>query len=166
MQSVHFLIMIEVKITEIIYRKPNFNDIETIFNLINDYASEGIMLSKSRSTLYETIREMIIAVDGDEVVGVGALHVTWNELAEVRSMAVNKNYTHHGIGAEIVKRLIDEGKSFGVKKYFTLTYKPGFFQTLGFKTITKDELPHKIWRECIDCPKFPNCDEIAMELVI
>lgn len=135
--------------------------------MINDYANEGIMLSKSRSTLYETIREMIVAVDEeDKVVGVGALHVTWNELAEVRSMAVNKEFVRHGLGAEIVKRLIDEGKSFGVKKFFTLTYKPGFFQTLGFKTITKDELPHKIWRECIGCPKFPNCDEIAMELEI
>ena len=151
--------------SEFIYRKPNFGDIEDIFNLINDYAAEGVMLSKSRSTLYETIREMIVAVDeNDKVVGVGALHVTWNEMAEVRSMAVSRDFTRHGIGAEIVKRLIEEGKSFGVKQFFTLTYKPGFFQTLGFHTVTKDELPHKIWRECIDCPKFPNCDEIAMVL--
>ena len=151
--------------SDFLYRKPNFGDIEDIFNLINDYAAEGVMLPKSRSTLYETIREMIVAVDeNDKVIGVGALHVTWNELGEVRSMAVHRDYTRHGIGAEIVKRLIEEGKSFGVKKYFTLTYKPGFFQTLGFHTITKDELPHKIWRECIDCPKFPNCDEIAMIL--
>lgn len=150
---------------DIFYRKPNFDDIEEIFNLINDYAAEGVMLPKSRSTLYETIREIIVAVDEEnKVVGVGALHVVWNELAEVRSMAVNREYTRHGIGAEIVKRLIEEGKTFGVKKFFTLTYKPGFFQTLGFHTITKDELPHKIWRECIDCPKFPNCDEIAMIL--
>ena len=151
--------------SDIVYRKPNFDDIEEIFNLINDYATEGVMLPKSRSTLYETIREIIVAVDEEnKVIGVGALHVVWNELAEVRSMAVNREYTRHGIGAEIVKRLIDEGKTFGVKKFFTLTYKPGFFQTLGFHTITKDELPHKIWRECIDCPKFPNCDEIAMIL--
>ena len=152
--------MIEIK-----YRKPNFDDIETIFSLINDYAAEGIMLAKSRSTLYETIRDMVVAVDDeDKVVGVGALHVTWNELAEVRSMAVSRDFTRRGIGAEIVKRLLEEGRSFGVKQFFTLTYKPGFFQTLGFRTITKDELPHKIWRECIDCPKFPNCDEIAMIL--
>ena len=147
------------------YRKPNFGDIEDIFTLINDYAAEGIMLSKSRSVLYETIREMIVAVDdNDKVVGVGGLHVTWNEMAEIRSMAVSRDHSRQGIGSEIVKRLIDEGKSFGVKQFFTLTYKPGFFQTLGFRTITKDELPHKIWRECIDCPKFPNCDEIAMIL--
>lgn len=149
--------------SDIIYRKPTFDDIETIFKLINDYAAEGVMLSKSRSILYETIREMIVAVEDGKVIGVGALHVTWNELAEVRSMAVDRDHTRRGIGGAIVRRLIDEGKAFGVKKFFTLTYKPGFFQTLGFRTITKDELPHKIWRECIDCPKFPNCDEIAME---
>lgn len=149
---------------DIIYRKPVFDDIETIFKLINDYAAEGVMLSKSRSILYETIREMIVAVEDGKVIGVGALHVTWNELAEVRSMAVDRDHTRRGIGGAIVRRLIDEGKAFGVKKFFTLTYKPGFFQTLGFRTITKDELPHKIWRECIDCPKFPNCDEIAMLL--
>lgn len=151
--------------TNILYRKPNFDDIEDIFKLINDYAAEGVMLPKSRSTLYETIRDMVVAVDEDnKVVGVGALHVTWNEMAEVRSMAVNRDFTRRGIGAEIVKRLLDEGRSFGVKKFFTLTYKPGFFQTLGFHTVTKEELPHKIWRECIECPKFPNCDEIAMIL--
>ena len=151
--------------TNILYRKPNFDDIEDIFKLINDYAAEGVMLPKSRSTLYETIRDMVVAVDEDDkVVGVGALHVTWNEMAEVRSMAVNRDFTRRGIGAEIVKRLLDEGRSFGVKKFFTLTYKPGFFQTLGFHTVTKEELPHKIWRECIECPKFPNCDEIAMIL--
>ena len=149
---------------DIIYRKPVFDDIETIFKLINDYAAEGVMLSKSRSILYETIREMIVAVEDGKVIGVGALHVTWNELAEVRSMAVDRDHTRRGIGGAIVRRLIDEGRAFGVKKFFTLTYKPGFFQTLGFRTITKDELPHKIWRECIDCPKFPNCDEIAMLL--
>ena len=151
--------------TNILYRKPNFDDIEDIFKLINDYAAEGVMLPKSRSTLYETIRDMVVAVDEDDkVVGVGALHVTWNEMAEVRSMAVNRDFTRRGIGAEIVKRLLGEGRSFGVKKFFTLTYKPGFFQTLGFHTVTKEELPHKIWRECIECPKFPNCDEIAMIL--
>ncbi len=150
---------------EIIYRKPTFGDIEEIFGLINGYADEGIMLARSRSVLYETIREMVVAVEGGKVIGVGALHVMWNELAEVRSMAVDREHTRRGIGGQIVRRLIDEGRAFGVKKFFTLTYKPKFFQTLGFRTITKEELPHKIWRECIDCPKFPNCDEIAMEFI-
>lgn len=146
-----------------IYRKAKFDDIEAIFNLVNDYASQGIMLQRSRNSLYETLRDMVVAVTDDgEVVGVGGLHIIWDRLAEVRTMAVSPKMTRHGIGAEIVKRLIDEGTELGVEKFFTLTYKPGFFQTLGFETITKEELPHKVWKECIDCPKFPNCDEIAM----
>lgn len=146
-----------------IYRKAKFDDIEAIFNLVSNYASQGIMLQRSRNSLYETLRDMIVAVSDDgEVVGVGGLHIIWDRLAEVRTMAVSPKMTRHGIGAEIVKRLIAEGTELGVEKFFTLTYKPGFFQTLGFETITKEELPHKVWKECIDCPKFPNCDEIAM----
>ncbi len=148
-----------------IYRKPTFADIEDIFHLVNGYADDGVMLARSRNTLYETIRDMIIAVDdGGHVVGVGGLHVIWDELAEVRTMAVSPAMTRQGIGAEIVKRLLEEGRALGVKQFITLTYKPGFFQTLGFRIIQKEQLPHKIWKECIDCPKFPNCDEIAMVL--
>lgn len=145
------------------YRKATFKDIEAIYQLVTDYATDGVMLARSRNTLYETLRDMIVAEDEQGVlVGVGGLHIIWDRLAEVRTMAVSPRMTRQGIGAEIVKRLIAEGKQLGVEKFFTLTYKPGFFQTLGFRTITKEELPHKVWKECIDCPKFPNCDEIAM----
>jgi len=146
----------------LIYRKPTFDDIEAIYELVNSYAEEGVMLARSRNTLYETLRDMIVAEDNGKIVGVGGLHIIWDRLAEVRTMAVNREMTHHGIGAEIVRRLIAEGRGIGVEKFFTLTYKPGFFQTLGFNIITKDELPHKVWKDCIECPKFPNCDEIAM----
>ena len=145
------------------YRKATFKDVEAIFDLVDDYASDGVMLARSRNTLYETLRDMIVAeTDAGEVVGVGGLHVIWDRMGEVRTMAVSKKMTRRGIGAEIVKRLIKEGEVLGIEKFFTLTYKPGFFQTLGFETITKEELPHKVWKDCIECPKFPNCDEIAM----
>lgn len=147
----------------ITYRKANFGDVEDIYNLVMAYANDGIMLARSRNTLYETLRDMIVAADGaGKVIGVGSLHIIWAELAEVRTMAVDPSATRQGIGAAIVRRLLDEGRELGVKKFFTLTYKPGFFQTLGFKTITKNELPHKVWKDCIECPKFPDCDEIAM----
>ena len=81
-------------------------------------------------------------------------------------MAVSPAAARQGIGSEIVRRLTDEGIGLGVKKLFTLTYKPGFFKTLGFSVITKEELPHKVWKDCIECPKFPNCDEIAMIKVL
>ena len=145
-----------------IYRKPTFADVESVYDLVMNYANEGIMLARSRNTLYETLRDMIVAEEDGKLVGVGALHITWDALAEVRSMAVAPEYTRQGIGAQIVTRLLEEGRAIGVKKFFTLTYKPGFFQKLGFVTVSKSHLPQKIWKECIDCPKFPDCDEIAM----
>ena len=145
------------------YRKATFQDVEAIFELVNAYAAEGVMLARSRNMLYETLRDMVVALtDEGKLVGVGGLHVIWDRLAEIRTLAVAPDMARQGIGAEIVRRLIEEGDALGVEKYFTLTYKPGFFQTVGFQTITKEELPHKVWKECIDCPKFPNCDEIAM----
>lgn len=148
------------------YRKATFADTDEIHELIAGYAAQGVMLPKPHSTLYETLREFVVAeeVDTKKIVGVGALHLTWNELAEVRSMAVDKNFSRRGIGSSIVKKLLEEGRAFGVKKFFTLTYRPEFFKSLGFATTTKESLPHKIWKDCMDCPKFPNCDEIAMTL--
>lgn len=150
----------------IYYRKATFADVDEIHDLIAFYAAQGVMLPKPHSTLYEALREFVVAedVDSKKIVGVGALHLTWNELAEVRSMAVHENFSRRGIGSSIVKKLLEEGRTLGVKNFFTLTYRPEFFKSLGFTTTTKESLPHKIWKECIDCPKFPNCDEIAMTL--
>ncbi len=146
-----------------IYRKAKFEDVEAIYELVADYAGQGVMLARSRNTLYETLRDMVVAVDEDgSIAGVGGLHIIWDRLAEVRTMAVSPDKRRRGIGAEIVRRLIEDGDALGIEKYFTLTYQPEFFKSLGFEVINKEELPHKVWKECIDCPKFPNCDEIAM----
>ena len=148
-----------------VYRKPTFADVDEIYNLIAGYAAQGVMLPKPHNVLYETLREFVVAQDeSKKIVGVGALHLTWNELAEVRSMAVHPDFSRQGIGSAIVKKLLKEGRAVGVKKFFTLTYRPEFFKSLGFELTTKESLPHKIWKECIECPKFPNCDEIAMTL--
>ena len=148
------------------YRKATFADVDEIYDLIAGYAAQGVMLPKPHSVLYETLREFVVAeeVETKEIVGVGALHLTWNELAEVRSMAVHADFSRQGIGSSIVKKLLEEGRAVGVKKFFTLTYRPEFFKSLGFQLTTKESLPHKIWKDCMDCPKFPNCDEIAMTL--
>ena len=146
-----------------IYRKATFADVEAIYELVADYAEQGVMLARSRNTLYETLRDMVVAIDDDgTLAGVGGLHVIWDRLAEVRTMAVSPDKRRRGIGAEIVRRLLEDGEALGIEKYFTLTYQPEFFKSLGFEIINKEELPHKVWKECIDCPKFPNCDEIAM----
>lgn len=123
------------------------------------------MLARSRNALYETLRDMFVAEQDEKIVGVGGLHITWDKIAEVRTLAVDKNATRQHIGSEIVTRLIADGKELGVEKFFTLTYQPQFFNSLGFEIVSKDDLPQKVWKECIDCPKFPNCDEIAMVLV-
>ena len=149
-----------------IYRKATFNDVENIFELVNDYAQDGIMLARSRNTLYETLRDMYVAEENGEILGVGGLHIVWEELAEVRTLAVSKKALRRHIGANIVKHLLEEGKTLGVRRVFTLTYQDKFFASLGFEVATKDNLPQKVWKECIDCPKFPHCDEIAMELYI
>jgi len=146
------------------YRHATFAEVEAMFTLINDFAAEGLMLPKSYSALYEILPEFVVAVEVEtgKVAGCGALHCTWAELAEIRSLAVSKDFQRRGIGGEIVKLLIEDGKKLGVKKFFTLTYNTDFFASVGFEIVPKETLPQKIWSDCISCPHFPNCQEIAM----
>ncbi|MCE5284875.1 MAG: N-acetyltransferase [Pelosinus sp.] len=145
------------------YRKATFKDIEAIHKLINDYAEKGLMLARARNVLYETLRDMILAEENGEIVGVGALHIVWEELAEIRALAVAPHITKQGVGRNIVEALTEEAKTLGVKTLFTLTYQVGFFDKMGFSEVGKEELPQKVWKECINCVKFPNCDETAMQ---
>lgn len=145
-----------------IFRKAKFSDVEDILKIINDYAGKGLMLARSRNVLYEGLREFILAEEDGKIVGVAALHLVWNELAEIRALAVEPNKIKSGIGRRIVDMLTEEARELGVKTLFALTYQPGFFAKLDFKEVPKESVPHKMWKECINCPKFPNCDEIAM----
>ena len=143
-------------------RKATFGDVEAIHKLVNDYAQQGVMLPRSRNSIYETLRDVILAEEEGRLVGVGSLHLSWDALAEVRALAIAPDFQRRGIGRQIVEALLAEGRELGVKTFFTLTYQPEFFGTLGFSEVTKEELPQKVWKECINCPKFPNCDEVAM----
>ncbi len=147
-------------------RKARFTDIEAIHAIVNGYAEEGQMLARARNVLYETLRDMTVAEEDGKIVGVGALHLVWDELAEVRTLAVDKAYSRRQIGTKIVKQLLEEAKELGVKTVFTLTYRSDFFSTLGFVETSKESLHHKVWKDCINCPKFPNCDETAMTLTV
>jgi amino-acid N-acetyltransferase len=148
----------------ITYRKAKFSDVEDILKLINDYAAQGLMLPRSRNTLYEGLREFILAVEGEKIIGIAALHLVWEELGEIRALAVHPDKTKSGVGRKIVEMLTEEAKDLGVKTLFALTYQPGFFVRCGFNKVPKESLPQKMWRECIDCPKFPNCDEEAVQI--
>ena len=135
---------------------------EKIAALINFYADKGAMLPRTIPFIYQKIREYTVIEDNGSLIAVGSLHILWNDLAEICSLAVRQENTNKGMGSSLVKRLIQEARELEIKKIFTLTYQPVFFEKCGFHRINKDNLPQKVWTECINCPKFPNCDEIAL----
>jgi amino-acid N-acetyltransferase len=95
-------------------------------------------------------------------VGTCAIHVSWENLAEIRSLAVEAGFTKKGVGRALVENCLAEAKELGISRVFVLTYKKDFFEKRGFGVIDKADLPHKIWSDCLKCVEFPNCDEIAM----
>ena len=144
------------------FRKPKFTDVIAMQELINVNADLGLMLPRSRNAIYETLRDFTVAEQDGKLIGVGALHIIWDEMAEIRALAIAPDAKKQGIGRKIVGLLVDEARELGVKQVFALTYQPGFFTKCGFAEVPKENLPHKVWKECINCPKFPNCDETAM----
>jgi len=147
-----------------IVRKAKISDSTRIQELINEYAKLGLMLPRSIQSIYENIREFWVYEEEGRVLGVCALTIFWSDLAEIRSLAVDPENTGRGIGSSLVKKALEEAQEFGIPRVFTLTYQVKFFEKLGFKVIEKEKLPHKIWKDCINCIKFPNCDETAMEI--
>ena len=147
-------------------RKAQINDVKEIQKLLMKYAGQGDMLSRSLSELYESLRDFFVYADGGTLLGTAALHVVWDDLAEVRSVAVAEEAGRKGIGSQLVLACIDEARQIGLKRIFCLTYKPDFFAKFGFRLVDKSELPHKVWSDCIKCVKFPDCDENAMILDI
>ena len=151
-------------------RKANINEAFAIRDLINSFAQEGLLLSLSLSDIYDRLRDFIVYEvseqegnnSANKIVGVCALHIIWENLAEIRSLAVNTEYQKKGIGSRLVKSCLKEATDLGVKKVFCLTYNREFFSLLGFRNIDKSELPHKIWADCLKCSKFPECTETAM----
>jgi len=143
-------------------RPATVNDIETIQKTLEYYADKGLLLPRSLNDLYDNLRDFIVLQEEDEILGVGSLHVCWEDLGEIRSLAVLPAHTRQGIGCRLVEVCENEARKLGLKRVFTLTYQEKFFAGLGYKTIDKSELPHKVWGECLKCIKFPNCDEIAM----
>ncbi len=147
-------------------RKARLSDSEAIHKLVNYYAKKGLMLARSRSSIYENIRNYSVMENEGEAVGIGALSILWSDLAEVRTLAVKESLSGQGVGKKLVEHFIEEAHELGIKKVFTLTYQTAFFEKCGFKVISKENMPHKIWKDCLNCPKFPNCDEVLMEFEV
>ena len=145
-------------------RKAKIGDVKDIQKLLTSFASRGEMLSRSLSELYDSLRDFYVFEQDGKLLGTSALHIIWEDLAEVRSVAVSEEAGRRGIGSQVVGACLDEARSLGLKRIFCLTYKPEFFAKFGFQVVDKSELPHKVWGDCIKCVKFPDCDEIAMIL--
>ncbi len=143
-------------------RKARLDDVKEMQRLIKLYSSRGAVLPRSLSDLYDHLRDFFVSSKNRTVVGICALHICWEDLAEIRSLIVREESRNAGIGAKLVKACIQESKSLGVNRVFALTYRPEFFEKLGFKQVDKSVLPHKIWTDCLHCVKFPDCDEVAL----
>ena len=145
-------------------RKAAIKDIKTIHELLKEYGDKGDLLPRPLSVLYDHVRDFSVWVDSkkDRVIGCCALQFCWEDLAEIRSLAVHPEYQGRKIGSKLTAAVLSEARSFSVKKVFVLTYRPGFFERFGFAKIYRSLLPLKIWADCIMCVKFPDCDEIAM----
>ena len=152
---------------EIVIRRATLADVEAMHDLINGFATEGLMLAKSRRQLYQNIRDFWVAEaiekEGDRTLaGCGALHIIWGDLGEIRSLAVFKRFQKNGVGRRLAEALLGEADMLKLPRVFALTYQRAFFEHLEFRLVDKATMPHKVWGECMDCPKFPNCDELAM----
>jgi len=142
--------------------KARVSDVPQMQQLINYFADRGEMLARSLSEIYENIRDFFVIRQGERVIACVALHVSWSDLAEIKSLAVAEDCQQQGIGNQLVAACLKETKELGIPTIFCLTYKPAFFEKCGFSQVDKVELPRKVWGECYRCPKYPDCDEVAL----
>lgn len=149
-------------------RRARITDAKGIHQILFGYAEQGQLLGRSLVDIYESLRDFHVLEREGVLVGVAALQVCWEDLAEIRSLAVGPGLAGQGIGRMLVEACLEEAREIGLKKVFALTYQPEFFSRLGFYEIEKSELPQKIWTDCIHCVKFPDCDEtaLAIDLVV
>jgi len=163
---------------QIVIQKAQIRDVEEILELVNGFAASNLMLPRGPQYLYENIRDFVIATDHNVpvysmtetkevlhlIVACASLHVLWEDIAEIRALAIHPDYQHLGLGSKLVERMKQEAKLLGIKRLYTFTLSEDFFKTLGFKRQNRAELPAKVWGECSRCPKYFQCDEVGMVL--
>jgi len=147
-------------------RKATLKDIKLVHKLISEQAKAGNLISRAISELYSQVRDFVVRTENGSktIIGCGALHIVWEDLAEIRSLAVETEHQRKGIGSDLVQALLEESRGMGINRVFVLTDRTKLFERLGFSQIDKNMLPHKIWADCIRCNKFPECDEVAMAI--
>lgn len=146
----------------VICRSATEQDIESLYDIIQGYAEQGIMLPRSREMLSDQIDTFVVAVIEDRLVGCGSLTRLGQDLVEIRSLGVTDGYKGQGIGKAIVNALVEEAKRQEIPKVMALTYEVAFFERNGFTVVQKEIFPEKVWRDCIHCKKLHCCDEIAV----
>ena len=151
---------------DISIRKARIKDIKEIQRIINFFAQKDLMLARSLNELYEHLRDFWVAQHRRKILGCAALHISWDDLAEIKSLAVRPEYHKNGVGRKLVSACLNEARQLQAQRVFVLTYKPEYFRQFGFRRIEHSKLPHKIWAECINCSKFPDCQETAMLKII
>lgn len=149
-------------------RKACISDIPAVHGILSSFANKGDLLGRSLSELYDNLRDFYVCVQDEtgSLIGTCALHICWEGLAEIRSLAVSENSQGKGIGKSLARSCIDEAVALGISRVFTLTNRPEFFSRIGFSVADKATLPHKIWADCMKCYKFPQCDEVALVLEV
>lgn len=148
----------------LVLRKAHGSDVAAMHALIMAGAEKGLMLPRTRAQLYTALRDFYVFADEENgaIGGCCALAIIWEELAEIRSLYVSEDYRRQGLGLRLVEACLKEAAAIGIAQVFTLTYQTKLFETAGFTEVPKESLPQKIWTDCINCPKFPNCDEVAL----
>ena len=163
---------------QIVIQKARIRDVEKILELVNAFAALNLMLPRGPQYLYENIRDFVIACDGNVpvysltetrevlhlIVACGSLHVLWEDIAEIRALAIHPDYQHLGLGKKLVEYMKEEAKQLGIRRLYTFTLTEEFFKMLGFRRQDRSELPPKVWGECSRCPKYFQCDEVGMVL--
>lgn len=143
-------------------RDAKIADVEPIMELVNGLAAQGVMLPRSPASIVEKLRDFVVAEVDGEFAGCGALAVIWTDIAEIRSIAVDPKFQKLGLGRQMAEHLIDEARHLGIARVMAFTYVTGFFDRLGFEVVEHDTLPHKVFNDCLNCPKFHKCDEVAV----
>lgn len=147
-------------------RKARVADVGEIRRILREFAEKGQLLARTMAELYSQVRDYYVYQENDHspIIGISALHVCWEALGELRSVAVLENYQGKGVGTRLVEICLSEAITLGLEQVFVLTYRPDFFAHFGFEVVDKNVLPHIVWADCVRCTKFPECDEIAMLL--
>ncbi len=143
-------------------RKAKLTDVKYIYKLILHFSRRGDVIPRPMIELYEHVRDFFVYEERDLIVGACSLHICWEDLAEIRSLVVSEEYQGRGIGLKLVEACLEEARELEIPRVFALTRVPEFFEKINFRRVEKSELPHKVWADCVRCPKFPDCDEVPV----